>query len=278
VTGATGCLGSTLVARLARDGHEVRALSRGTGVAGASSIVRADLGDRGAIVEAARDVDLAVHCAAAMSSDPDECRRVNIEGTRHVADGLLAGGRGALVHISTLSVYDDAAGPDYDEDSPLWTTPGDDYGSTKAEGERAVSSSAARGLPAVILRPTMILSMHERSRWGPLAIARARVATSCLVPFPELPYVHVDNLVDAVLLAARACTTSARAYNVVDGVGDTRDYLAAVHGAAGRPVLPVPADAPRLRFASERIRRELRWAPRDRWGAFLDELRQVPAT
>ena len=131
------------------------------------------------------------------------------------------------------------------------------------------------GLPAIIFRPTLILSMHPRSRWGPGAVARARQADRCLLPFRQIPYVHVDNLVQAIALAAHAAAgmKDGRAFNVAEGAGDTAAYLAAVHGAAGRPVLPPPTDAPLLRYPADRIRRELPWAPLDRWSGFLRELR-----
>lgn len=273
VTGANGNIGSAVVARFARDGHRVRALVRGVERPPASDVVRTDLTDRDGVFSAARGVDLAVHCAAAVSDDWEECRRVNVQGTKNLVDALLASGSPLLVHLSTLSAYDDAGGPNYDEDSLLWTEPQNPYGFTKAEAERVVRGSAARGLPAVILRLTLVLSMHRRSRWGPLAVARARASASCLVPFPELPYVHVDNVVEAIALAARLPAPGGRSFNVIDGVADTREYLDVVYAAAGRATLPVPPGAPRLTYASERIRRELGWAPVDRWREFLQQLR-----
>ncbi len=226
VTGATGNLGSAVAERFLRDGHGVRALLR-TGIAPAGTEpIEGDITDLAVLREAVRGVDLAVHCAAAVS-DLETCLRVNVDGTRCLIEALAATGRRPrLVHIST------------------------------------------------VLRPPLILSTHPRSRWGPLAIARARTEEGCLLPFPELPYVHVDNLVDAIVLAANAPVTGGRAYNVVEGVADTREYLEVIYGAAGRAVPPIPPDAPRVRFAADRVRRELGWAPRDRWREFIDELRR----
>src|SRR6185436_7648345 len=102
----------------------------------------------------ARGVDLTVHCAAAFSNDVDVCRRSNVEGVANLVDALLAGGCRLLVHVSTISVYDDAVGPDFDEDSALWSGDGDTdvYGRSKAESERIIAAAAAtRGLSAVIL-------------------------------------------------------------------------------------------------------------------------------
>ena len=269
MTGATGAVGAAVVERFQRDEHEVRALVRGAERPAGVETLRGDLTERPAVTAAVRGVDLAVHCAASRSADLAECQRVNVDGTRCLVEALAVE-RARLVHISTVSVYADAAGPSYDEDSALATTPEDAYGFTKAQAERVIRTS---NLDAVVLRPALILSMHPRSRWGPLAVARARLEPGCLVPYPELPYVHVDNLVEAIVLAARAPEARGRAYNVVEGVADTRAYLDAVYGAAGRAPPPIPPGAPRLRFAADRIRRELAWAPRDRWRDFLAELR-----
>ena len=203
VTGANGNVGSVVTARLTRGGCQVRGMVRGADRSPAGETVRADLGDRAALSDAARGADLCVNCAAEFSGDAAACRRSNIDGVANLVDALLATGCGLLVHISTISAYDDAAGPDYDEDSPLWTGEGDHpYGPSKAESERIIAAAAARGLAAVILRPALITSMHPRSRWGPQAIEKAAASPDSILPFPEIPHVHVDNLAQAVVLAA----------------------------------------------------------------------------
>jgi nucleoside-diphosphate-sugar epimerase len=253
----------------------VRALVRGGGQAAAGPVVAADLTAPDTLAAAASGVDLAVHCAAVVSNDLEECRRTNVQGTQNLVDALIACGCRLMVHVSTISAYDDAGAPNFDEDSPLWTAPADPYGFTKAEAERVVRAAASRGLSAVVLRPGLVASMHPRSHWGPLAVARAGASDHCILPFPEIPYVHVDNLGEAIVLASSTPAARGRAYNVVEGVADTAEYLAAIYGAAGRPAPPVPPDAPRLRFRAERIRRELDWTPLDRWPAFIGELRAL---
>src|SRR5436190_1750069 len=79
-----------------------------------------------------------------------------------------------------------------------------------------LADAAARGLAAVILRPALITSMHPRSRWGPQAIEKAATSPDSILPFPEIPHVHVDNLAQAVVLAATRPAARGRAYNVVD--------------------------------------------------------------
>jgi len=278
VTGAGGTVGSAVAARLTREGCLVRGLVRGapTALPSVAEVVRGDLGDRAALAAAARGARLCVHCAAEWSGDREASRRSNVEGVANLIDALLESGCPRLVHISTISVYDDAAGPDFEEESPLWATDDDNpYGGTKAASERLIAAAgAARGLDAVILRPALVASMHPRSHWGPLAVERAAATAASILPFPELPQVHADNLAEAVVLAARApAAARGRAYNVIDSVGAGRDYLDAVYGAVGRAAPPIPADAPVYRYSAGRIRDELGYAPADLWPAFLAALR-----
>ena len=280
ITGATSPLGTAVAAHFMRSGHYVRGLARTRDQASppVTELVVGDITDSSLLLTSSLDIDIAVHCAASHASNLAEAHHVNVEGTRFLCEALLASpARPSLVHMSTVSVYDDGAGPDFDEDSPLWSQPDDGgaYGFTKAEGERVVGGAVARGLPAVVLRPSLILSMHPRARWGLGAVARAREPEACILPFAELPYTHEDNVVAAIELAPRTPSARGRAYNLVDAVVDTREYLHAVYDAAGNPAPLIPPDAPRVRFAADRARRELHWRPADRWRDFLAHLRSA---
>ena len=93
-----------------------------------------------------------------------------------------------------------------------------------------------------------------------------------MVPLATVPYVDVANLAIAVELATTTPAARGRAYNAIDGEGDAARYMAAVYGAIGKPAPPVADKAPRLEVDGARIRRELGYAPVDRWDAFLGEL------
>ena len=273
VTGAAGTAGSAVTGRLAAAGMVVRAMVRRPAeVPGAATVCTADLLDPEGLARAVAGAELAVHCAAALSHDWDENRAVNVQGTQNLVDALLGAGVRRLVHLSTISAYDLRAPQDLDEGSPLWTEELDAYGFTKAEAERRVLAARARGLETVILRPGVILSMHPKSYWGPRAVERARASEGALFPIPEMPYVHVDNLAEAVALAATCARADGEAYNVVDGVGSTEAYMETVYRRIGRAAPPLPDGVVAPRVAADKIRRDLGYDPPARWREFLHEL------
>jgi nucleoside-diphosphate-sugar epimerase len=89
-----------------------------------------------------------------------------------------------------------------------------------------------------------------------------------------MPYVHVDNLAEAVLLAASRDEALGRAYDVIDGYGPASQYLGALDTVLGRRPSPPPAGAT-VRYAGERIRHELGYAPVDLWPEFVRQLASV---
>ena len=273
VTGATGTVGSAVVARLLREGARVRGMARRAGSIDGAETVVADLADVGSLGRAVDGCDVVVHCAAEVSRDVDACRAGNVDGVRNLVTALGGAARRArLVHVSTVSVYDWRRGFDFDEESPQWPPADvavDPYGVTKAEGERLVEAAA---VPWVILRPVMVLSMHPRSYWGPKVRERARASEQPVMPLATVPYVHVDNLATAIVLAATSERAVGRAYNVIDGEGDAAEYVGAVYASIGRTPPPPNPNAPRFRVAGARLRDELGWAPADHWRAFIDAL------
>lgn len=275
VTGAAGTVGSEVVRRLAGAGARVRAMVHSPSeVPGAAEVFTADLTDADAVRQAVGESDLVVHCAAALSDDWEENRATNVRGTRTLLDALLDAGTRRLIHISTISVYDVRGRQELDETTPLWSDPDETnaYSYTKAEAERRVREARERGLEAVILRPGVILSTHPKSQWGPRAFDRARESDEPLFPLEKMPYVHVENLAEAVLLAAARAPGEGEAYNVIDGTGPTEDYLKVVYSALGRDPPPLPSDLPTLSVNAEKVRRDLGYDPPLRWEEFLDEM------
>ncbi len=284
LTGGNGFVGSRVARRLARLGYPVRALVRRKGgspdLAVPSTVeVEGDFVDPSVVGPAARGCALAIHCAATAGSDLAAVRRVNLGGTRAVVDAALAAGCTRFVHISTVSVY--AEGPELtvDEDSPL-KGEGEPYGVTKAEADRAVLEAMTRGLRPTILRPGAILGAHPTSTWAVRVPTRVRDRVIHLEAGGAdwLPWVHVENLVDAVLLVLQSDGAAGRVYNMVDGHVTWRAYTDEVRSWFGTPPLEdvpaadLPAGQPWMgRFEAQRIRAELGYAPRLTYGEGMAE-------
>lgn len=281
LTGATGFVGFRTARRLLSLGHDVRSLVRRREESGELQgrqdsryeEIIGDFVDSDRAREAGEGCDVVIHCAATAGPELDAVRRVNTEGTRGMIAAAMAAGARRFVQISTVSVYDFSAlnGGDLDEATPLCRE-GDPYGVTKAEGDRLVLEAASRGLPATILRPGAILGLHPTSTWAVKVPRRIREggALAARDPASTHPSVHVEDLVDALLLAIAAAPLpgTARIYNVVGHNGTWGAYVEQVRAWFGLGPAPVPGgDSPVSgrtwtgRVLSDRIRQDLGWSP-----------------
>jgi nucleoside-diphosphate-sugar epimerase len=217
VTGATGFTGGKLARRLAAQGDSVRALVRDR--AKAQSLVADGIDARvgqltslNDVISAARGCDQIHHIAAVFrtAGHPDSYyREVNVGGTQNV---LEAGRRldcERVVHCSTGGVHGHIANPPASESYPYG--PGDIYQRTKLEGELAAAAAARRGQRVAIVRPGPIYGEGDL-RFLKLYRAVARgVFVMIGSGTPKLHMVHIDDLVDGILL----CSTSAAALGEV---------------------------------------------------------------
>ena len=267
VTGAGGFLGRRLVARLLAAGERVRVLVRRAPTADVDprlEVVLGDLGDRDAVDRVVRGATLVYHLGAAMQGGWAEHQRGTIGGTRHVIDACLAHAVPRLVYVSSLSVLHNAAlpGRPVDETAPLEPRAEErgHYTQAKLAAERLVADAVReRELPAVIVRPGAILGEGT-----PLAALCGGIgAGGRLVMLGDgamtLPLVHVDDVVDAWLLAAGRPAADGAVFHVVDAPVVTQRELAHEVGSArGLRVVHLPqALVVLLARALERLGRAL---------------------
>jgi nucleoside-diphosphate-sugar epimerase len=283
VTGASGFIGRALCARLLRGGHDVGALvrRRGSEPSGTRGLP-GDLGDGSHLRRTllAERPDCVVHLAAEIASQRTQrkVREVNVHGTERLVEACLAAAasepaKGPRLVFASTVVTGDAHGALLTEETPLpMRTP---YGRSKQEGERLVLQS---GLPAVVIRPSHV---YGPGGWyADELVARLRQpGRLAVIGGGENLWdvVHVDDVVDALVLAVEQAAAGSL-YHVVDDEPITYyDFMVLTADALGvGPPRRIPAALARLatgrnavaavlrsaRSSNAKIKRELGWQPR----------------
>jgi nucleoside-diphosphate-sugar epimerase len=284
VTGANGFVGSRVSRRLSDNGRRVRALVRTPGFPdlqrpGIEEIV-GDFTNPEVARAATLGADAVVHCAAGIGPEVETARHVNVDGTRAMVEAALEERVRRYVQISTISVYAKSPAERVDEEASI-KSEGDPYGLTKADADRVVLEAMMRGLPAVILRPGAILGVHPTSTWGVKAPARIRDRVMKLRGDGRepMPWVHVENLVDAVLLALDDDRAVGRVYNVADETHSWREFTDEIRAWFGtEPLDAIPESEVAAqggysvtRYDAARLRGELGYKPRRTYREGMDE-------
>ncbi len=182
LTGATGFVGRHLVARLGRAGVAVRALSRRGPVAGAVTVA-GDLADGAALGELVHGAERVLHLAGLIKTPrPAEFARVNVEGTRHVAEAAARAGV-KLTLVSSLA----ARHPEV---------------SAYAASKRAAEDAARAVMPEgdlQVLRPPAIWGPGDRAT---LVVFRQLLSGWLIIPAPKdarFSLLHVEDLADLLV-------------------------------------------------------------------------------
>lgn len=232
-TGATGFVGRNLVPALLEAGHRVRALvrrpERGAALARAGAeVLRADLLEPSTLEAAVRGTDAVVHLAAvADSSDPELNERVNVCGTRNLADACMRAGTARVVNFSSTCAI-----------RPMQYV----YARTKLRAEREL---VRPGLDVTHLRPTMIYGRGSAE----FDLFAAIVERAPLVPIPGdgrhlLRPVYLLDAIDLVLRVLGRPETAGRTYDVAGPEPLTVDDLVRALGRAqGRRARPLHVPA-----------------------------------
>ena len=251
VTGSDGFIGSRVVARLLRDGIDVRALVRrglATKRAARDDAApdgarlerhRGDVCDRRAVERATEGCDVVFHCAYGGASLQD-ARRINVEGTRHVVDAAARGGIRRVVHLSSMAVHGYRFPEVLTEEFPV-TTGGDAYSMSKAEGETlAFAIGAAKGVEIVALRPSLVygprspywvVSYFERTKNEQITLIDGGAGLANLV--------WVDDVVEAMITAWQHPAAAGEAFLISGEHPVTwREYVGRFAEMCGKPMPP----------------------------------------
>ncbi|HTP25634.1 MAG TPA: NAD-dependent epimerase/dehydratase family protein [Anaeromyxobacteraceae bacterium] len=225
VTGASGFIGRHLGRRLLSEGRSVRVLCRATSLErldpelhGGAEIVEGDLRDGDAAPRAMRGVNQVFHCAGHVSDwgAEEQYVSVNVGGTQRLLDAACAEGVERFVHLSSIAVFGVPSPPSFDDDSPYG--PGWDlYSRTKIAGEQAaLAAYRDHGLPVTVLRPSVVYGPF--GTWLEQPVAMIRKGKMFLLGGGKgtCHPCYIENLVDAMLLAAEHPGAPGNAYIVGD--------------------------------------------------------------
>ncbi len=226
VTGATGFIGRHLARRLLAEGRAVRVLCRPESLhkldpatRGAAEIAPGDLRDDASVCRAMRGVGRVFHCAGHVSDWGSEERyvAVNVTGTERMLAAACEEHVDRFVHLSSIAVFGVPSPPCFDDSSP-YGSGRDPYSRTKIAGEQAaLRAHGERGLPVTVLRPAVVYG--PMSTWAEEPVAMIRRGRMFLLGGGSgtCHPCYVENLVDAMLLAAVHPRAVGNAYIVADG-------------------------------------------------------------
>jgi UDP-glucose 4-epimerase len=299
VTGGAGYIGSVATRALASRGEDVVVidnLAQGHRAAVSNQILVVDLDitDVAGVLDVfrAHRPDAVLHFAALTIApesvrDPAPYWRVNVGGTLNVLDAMRATNVPIIVMSSTAAVYGTPERSPVAEDAPL--APINPYGASKLAAERAVASyAAAYEFAFAALRYFNVAGAagdlgedhRPETHLIPSALDAAAGRREPLSVFgDDFPtpdgtairdYVHVEDLVDAHLLALdqmRDTKTSLGAINLGTRDGaSVREVLKAVGQITGAAVPEIaaprrPGDPAELIADATRARDLLGWHP-----------------
>lgn len=239
VTGAGGFLGGALVRRLVEQGAKVRAGVRRIPAQPVSGVdyVAGDLGDPEYVSALVHGVGTVFHVGAATKGNAVDFERGTVAGTRNIVDACLKYNVHRLIYVSSLSVLHHAARRTgkVAESWPLephadWRGA---YTQTKLQAEQMVLTAVReRCLCAWIVRPGVIFGpgIKPTSPAGSFAMAgRWIVAGNGSL---RLPLVYVEDVVDALLLAASSHELNGGPIHLVDPASITqREYIRAAQAS-----------------------------------------------
>ncbi len=215
VTGATGFIGSHLVHRLVRDGHGVVALVRDRSKAGdlpaGVEVLDGDLSLFENVRTKLPACDAVIHLAGVVAADRiEDYDRINFVAVKHLVACLerQSWKPKRLLFASSLA----AAGP---SETPMTEAdacaPIEAYGKSKLAAEQFLRYAP---WPVTVFRPSVVFGHGDPATITLFRIAQRRVGFAPAGKSPQLSFIDVDDLVDAIVKMLADTSREHRTYFV----------------------------------------------------------------
>lgn len=292
VTGATGYIGQALCKELSARGFELFVVVRPNQMLDicAQSVVMDDINAATQWGAAFQGVDAVIHLAGRAhvlkegQADPlAEFRRINTEGTIHLAKSAAVAGVKRFVFVSSIGVNGKATNGRSFLESDV-AKPHNEYALSKWEAEQALHEIALEtGIELVVVRPPLVYGPNAPGNFGTMARTLLKG-----IPLPlasvknQRSLIYLGNFIDALAVCSTHPTAKGQTYLVSDGEDiSTPELLRQLGAAMGRTarLWPFPpkllarlaevagkSDQVQrlmgsLQIDSGKIRRELNWTP-----------------
>jgi UDP-glucose 4-epimerase len=223
VTGSNGLIGTVLVQSLQSLGEKVRTLSRYT--LAHNETIDCDLQLEMILDDALFGIDTVFHLAGYAHDLRDASkvenlyRAVNVDATVQLAEHSVQQGVQHFVFVSSVKAGGTAiAGQCMTEKNQ--NEPEGIYGNTKREAElKLLEIGLKSGMHVTIVRPSLVYGPGVK---GNLALMRRGIEKGWFPPLPETgnrrSMIHVDDLVQALLLVAEDGRANGEIFIATDGV------------------------------------------------------------
>ena len=239
LTGATGFIGSRIVAELIVAGHQVLGLTRSDGGArwleeAGAEVHRGTLGDPGSLASGAAQADAVIHTAF----DHDFSNFVaNCEKDRRVIEamgGVLAGSNRPFIITSGTGMGSAEPGRPATEDVVDWNNP-----NPRVASERAGAEQAGKGVSVAVVR---LPQVHDTVKQGLITpaveIARAKGVSAFIGDGANRwPAAHVTDVARLYRLALERHETGARYHAVAEDGVPVREIAEVIGAGLGVPAV-----------------------------------------
>lgn len=237
ITGGTGFIGRSLLLDHLANGDSVRVLSRRSakdaGLPDAVTWYRGDLSTSAKLLSFVEGADILYHCAAEVH-DESLMQEVNVEGTRRLIE-VATGRVGRWVQLSSVGAYGACTQGVVTENTSL--NPRGAYEVTKVGADNLVESAALSGaFEHVILRPSNVYSaeMSNRSLFNLISMIQRNLFFYIGKPGASANYIHVDNVVSALVLCGVHPEAKGKIFNLSDYL-TIEQFVTSIALTLGRP-------------------------------------------
>jgi nucleoside-diphosphate-sugar epimerase len=263
VTGGAGFIGSNICKRLVSEGCFVRVIdnlltgkkSNLADILDKIDFIEADMGDEKIAEPAMKDIDFVLHQGALPSvprsvDNPSDTHKHCVDATFKLLLAARKTGVKRFVYAASSAAYGDT--PTLPKIETMTPNPLSPYAVAKLVGEYYCSVfSQVFGLETISLRYFNVFGPNQDPT-SQYAAAIPAFVTSILKDLPPTVYgdgkqsrdfTHVDNVVEANLLAARAKQTKGEVINIACGQAVTiNEIIDMINDSLGKNIKPIYTD------------------------------------